>query len=131
MTRRPRRNHTPVFKAKVALAAIKGGKTLAELAQQFDVHANQITQWRSQFLTLAACPIHPNDTAPMWAVDDNVASSAFHKSVRRCDLRTALSAGLRYQELRGADIWRRLATIAAEDCSASSPALQASSCGTT
>ena len=50
MTRRPRRNHTPVFKAKVALAAIKGEKTLAELAQQFDVHANQITQWRSQLL---------------------------------------------------------------------------------
>ena len=50
MTRRPRRNHTPAFKAKVALAAIKGEKTLAELAQQFDVHANQITQWRSQLL---------------------------------------------------------------------------------
>jgi|SRR5688572_5416695 transposase len=54
MTRRPRRNHTPVFKAKVALAAIKGEKTLAELAQQFDVHANQITQWRSQLLEGAA-----------------------------------------------------------------------------
>ena len=47
MTRRPRRNHSPAFKAKVALAAIKGEKTLAELAQQFDVHPNQITQWRS------------------------------------------------------------------------------------
>jgi transposase-like protein len=44
MTRRPRRNHTADFKAKVALAAIKGEKTLSELAQQFDVHANQITQ---------------------------------------------------------------------------------------
>ena len=50
MTRRPRRNHSPAFKAKVALAAIKGEKTLAELAQQFDVHPNQITQWRSQLL---------------------------------------------------------------------------------
>jgi hypothetical protein len=38
MSRRPRRNHTPVFKAKVALAAVRGEKTLAELAQQFDVH---------------------------------------------------------------------------------------------
>ena len=38
MTRRPRRNHTPAFKAKVALAAVKGEKTLAELAQQFDIH---------------------------------------------------------------------------------------------
>ena len=54
MMRLPRRNHTPVFKAKVALAAIKGEKTLAELAQQFDVHANQITQWRSQLLEGAA-----------------------------------------------------------------------------
>jgi transposase-like protein len=50
MTKRPRRNHSPAFKAKVAIAAIKGEKTLAELAQQFDVHPNQITQWRSQLL---------------------------------------------------------------------------------
>ena len=41
-------------KAKVALAAIKGEKTLADLAQQFDVHPNQITQWRSQLLEGAA-----------------------------------------------------------------------------
>ena len=50
MSRRPRRNHSPAFKAKVALAAVRGEKTLAELAQQFDVHPNQITQWRSQLL---------------------------------------------------------------------------------
>jgi transposase-like protein len=54
MSRRPRRNHTPAFKAKVALAAIKGEKTLAELAQQFDVHANQITQWKAQLQDGAA-----------------------------------------------------------------------------
>jgi len=42
--RRPRRNHTATFKPKVALAALKGGRPLAELAQKFDVHANQITQ---------------------------------------------------------------------------------------
>src|SRR4051794_2776286 len=54
MTRRPRRNHTPAFKAKVALAAVKGEKTLAELAQQFDVHANQITTWKAQLLDGAA-----------------------------------------------------------------------------
>lgn len=54
MTRRIRRNHSPAFKAKVALAAIKGEKTLADLAQQFDVHPNQITQWRSQLLEGAA-----------------------------------------------------------------------------
>ena len=54
MSRRPRRNHTPVFKSKVALAAIKGDKTLAELAQLFDVHPNQITQWKAQLLEGAA-----------------------------------------------------------------------------
>ncbi len=50
MTRRPRRNHSLAFKAKVALAAIRGEKTLAQLAEQFDVHPNQITQWRAQLL---------------------------------------------------------------------------------
>ena len=54
MTRRSRRNHSPAFKAKVALAAIKGEKTLADLAQQFDVHPNQITQWKSQLQEGAA-----------------------------------------------------------------------------
>jgi transposase len=54
MTRRPRRNHTPAFKAKVALAAVKGDGTLAELAQQFDIHPNQITQWKRQLLDGAA-----------------------------------------------------------------------------
>jgi len=54
MTKRSRRTHSPAFKAKVALAAIKGEKTLAELAQQFDVHPNQITTWRSQLLEGAA-----------------------------------------------------------------------------
>jgi transposase-like protein len=44
MNRRPRRNHTPAFKAKVALAAIKGDRTLAQLAEHFDVHPNQITK---------------------------------------------------------------------------------------
>ena len=50
MSSRPRRNHSPAFKAKVALAAIKGEKTLIELAQEFDFHPNQIKQWRDQFL---------------------------------------------------------------------------------
>ena len=54
MQRRPRRNHTPAFKAKVALAAVKGDRTLAQLAEQFDVHPNQITQWKGQLLDGAA-----------------------------------------------------------------------------
>ena len=53
MAKRPRRNHSPAFKAKVALAAIKGDKTLVELSEHFDVHANQITQWKSQLLERA------------------------------------------------------------------------------
>ena len=54
MTRRKRRNHSPEFKAKVAIAAVKGDKTLAELAQQFDVHPNQITDWKAQLLERSA-----------------------------------------------------------------------------
>jgi transposase-like protein len=50
MARRARRTHSAAFKAKVALAAIKGEKTLAELAQQHDVHPNQITAWKAQVL---------------------------------------------------------------------------------
>ena len=48
MSRRERRNHTPALKAKVALAAIKGDRTIAQLAEQFDVHPNQVTSWKAQ-----------------------------------------------------------------------------------
>ena len=48
--RRKRRNHSSNFKAKVAVAALKGDKTLAELAEQFDVHPNQIIEWRRQLV---------------------------------------------------------------------------------
>ena len=54
MSKRTRRNHAPAFKATVALAAVKGEKTLAELAQQFDVHPNQITTWKAQLVVGAA-----------------------------------------------------------------------------
>ncbi len=52
--KRTRRNHTPAFKAKVAMAAVRGEKTLTELAQQFEVNANQITQWKAQLVEGAA-----------------------------------------------------------------------------
>jgi transposase len=54
MSRRIRRNHNAAFKAKIALAAIKGEKTLAELAQSHDVHPTQITAWKSQLVDGAA-----------------------------------------------------------------------------
>ena len=54
MVKRARRTHNPAFKAKVALAAVRGEKTLAELAQQYDVHPNQITAWKAQLVDSAA-----------------------------------------------------------------------------
>ncbi len=63
MTKRARRNHNPAFKAKVALAAIKGEKTLAELAQLHDVHPNQITAWKAQLLEGAAGVFGPGPAA--------------------------------------------------------------------
>lgn len=52
--RRKRRNHLPGFKAKVAVADIQGDKTLAEFSEQFDVHQNQIQDWKKQLLDQAA-----------------------------------------------------------------------------
>ena len=52
--KRTRRNHSPTFKAKIALQAIRGDKTLAELAQQHQVHATQIGAWKQQLLEHAA-----------------------------------------------------------------------------
>jgi len=53
MTRRPRRNHGAAFKAKVALEAIKGDQTVVELAERFQIHPNQITEWKKQLLERA------------------------------------------------------------------------------
>jgi transposase len=52
--KRTRRNHGATFKAQVAVAAIKGDKTLTELAEQFSVHPTQITEWKQQLLARAA-----------------------------------------------------------------------------
>jgi len=50
MSKRPRRNHAPAFKAKVALEAVKGEQTIVELSQRYQVHPNQITEWKKQLL---------------------------------------------------------------------------------
>ena len=69
MSRRSRRNHSPAFKAKVALAAIRGEKTVSELAQLFDVHPNQITQWKSQLQEGAAAVFGSGAVVAAPAVD--------------------------------------------------------------
>ena len=63
MSRRVRRNHTPAFKAKVALAAIKGEMTLTQLAEHFDVHPNQITTWKTQLEGGAADVFGPGSSS--------------------------------------------------------------------
>ena len=65
MIRRPRRNHSPAFKAKVALAAVKGDRTIAQLAEHFDVHPNQITIWKSQLETSASEIFGPGGGTPV------------------------------------------------------------------
>ncbi len=72
MARRARRTHSPAFKAKVALAALKGQKTLAELAQQYDVHANQITAWKAQVAEGAAALFGADVTAVQSAPEVDV-----------------------------------------------------------
>lgn len=88
MSRRPRRNHTPAFKAKVALAAIKGEKTLSELAQEYDVHPNQITTWKSQLLDAVAgvfgAEPRPDPDTPLI---DLKARHASRQTAFACDVR--------------------------------------------
>ena len=54
MSKRPRRNHAPAFKAKVALEALKGEQTSVELAERYQIHPNQITEWKKLLLEHAA-----------------------------------------------------------------------------
>ena len=53
MAKRPRRNHSALFKAKAAVEALKEGQTIVELAERFQVHPNQITEWKRQLLERA------------------------------------------------------------------------------
>ena len=89
MTKRARRNHTPAFKAKVALAAVKGDKTLAELAQQFDVHPNQITSWRAPLLAKAAGVFGADAAATAPVVD----VKELHAKIGQLTLENDLLAG--------------------------------------
>ena len=61
--RKPRRNHSPAFKARVALEAIRGEKTVAEIAAHHAVHPNQVTSWKSQLLEHAAAIFGGNAVA--------------------------------------------------------------------
>jgi transposase-like protein len=54
MSKRPRRNHSAVFKAKVVLEAVKEEQTLIQLSERFQVHPNQITEWKKQLLEKAS-----------------------------------------------------------------------------
>ena len=71
--RRTRRSHSPVFKAKVALAALREDKTMAELCKEFELHPTQINEWKRQPLNRAAdvfdtaAPAEPVDLAPLHA----------------------------------------------------------------
>ena len=65
MTKRTRRNHSPDFKAKVALAALRGDKTIAQLSDQHGVHVSQITSWKEQLQASAANVFGPGGAAPV------------------------------------------------------------------
>ena len=69
MSRSPRRNHSPAFKSKVPLAAVKGEQAITELAQKFDVHPNQITQWKTQLLEQASTVFDQGATSKEPSVD--------------------------------------------------------------
>ena len=83
--KRPRRNHSAAFKAKVALAAIRGDKTLAELAEHFEVHPNQITQWKSQMVERATRVFGGEAPAPDSAATIRALQAKIGQLTMECD----------------------------------------------
>ena len=89
--RRPRRNHSPAFKAKVALAALKDEATLTELATRFDVHASQIMQWKAQLVAQAAA-VFATEGGPL-AAPNPVDVKALHAKIGQQALEIDFLAG--------------------------------------
>ena len=89
MTKRTRRNHSPDFKAKVALAALKGDKTIAQLSDQYGVHVSQITAWKDQLQASAASAFGPAGAAA-------AAAGGRHQGTARQD--RGVDAGERFLE---------------------------------
>ncbi len=70
VARRVRRTHTPEFKARVALAALREDKTMAQLCQEFELHANQITEWKRQLIEGAAQAFNGASAQPVTLEND-------------------------------------------------------------
>jgi len=91
MARRPLRNYSPAFKANAAVSAIKGEKTLIELAQEFDVHPNQIKQWRDQLLEAATGVF---GTPPKTELESGVDVKTLHAKIGELTMENDFLAGV-------------------------------------